>query len=325
MSWFASRHASGSGSSGRATLLHAGEAIVGPPLEELGRCRAGGDAGQHQRAPRRSRSCCDAFRRRVMVDIDPGFTQFWQDAGVARGERRGPRRLFHDRRADRHARLPDPHRRDRVARRSGHRSCSTTGRVREAGELDRFTTIASWRGPVRADRARRAHIWPQGARVPQVDRRCRGARRRAFEIALDIHPGRRRATSRPCASTVGGSSTRGRGRRPRRLSRLRAGLGGRVLGRAGRLRRYRQRLVQRSHHALPGLRAAGARPGHRLRPRACRSARARRVPDAGGGGRGGRRHRRTVRGALRGRAPDRRGALRRERVLARFCEQAGIG
>ena len=173
------------GLDGRATLLHAGEAIAGPPLAELEELATGAtlvNISGHLRAP----SLMQAFRRRVMVDIDPGFTQFWHDEGLAGANVEGHDICF------------------TIGELIGKPDCSipTAGidwhPVRppvvlddwplvEPGGLDRFTTIATWRGPFgRIERDGRSY----GLKVHEfrklIDLPERSTER--FEIALDIHP-----------------------------------------------------------------------------------------------------------------------------------------
>lgn len=129
----------------RATLLHAGEAIAGPPLGELEAVAPEAtlvNISGHLRAPGLLR----AFRRRVMVDLDPGFTQFWHDEGIAAANVAGHDAHF------------------TVGELIGTSGCPIpTGGIEwqpvrppvvlddwpaaASGELDRFTTIGSWRGP----------------------------------------------------------------------------------------------------------------------------------------------------------------------------------
>ena len=130
----------------------------------------------------------DAFRRRVMVDIDPGFTQFWHADGLP-----GARVAGHDMHFT-------------IGERIGHPDCPipTNGIewrfVRPPVVLDdwpvapsapagsiRFTTVGSWRGafgPVEHGGRTygvKAHEFRRFVTLPTL------APER-FEIALDIHP-----------------------------------------------------------------------------------------------------------------------------------------
>ena len=130
----------------RSALLAGGRVDRRSLRRRAGRGRGGGDAGQHQRpsdlpAPVRGLPPPRAGGHR------PRLHPVLARGGPRRRERRGTRRLLHDRRADRHGRLPDPDRRHRLASRFASRSCSRTGRSSDAGDADRFTTVATWRGP----------------------------------------------------------------------------------------------------------------------------------------------------------------------------------
>jgi hypothetical protein len=173
------------GLAGRATLLHAGEAIVGPSLAELEALAAETtlvNISGHLQTPTLQK----AFRRRVMVDLDPGFTQFWHDQGMAGANVEGHDLYF------------------TIGELIGTRDCPVpTGgiewhpvrppvvledwsAVAPAG-LDRFTTIASWRGPFGPiEHEGRTY----GLKVHEFRKFLDLPRRsgEAFEIALDIHP-----------------------------------------------------------------------------------------------------------------------------------------
>ena len=121
-----------------------------------------------------------------MVDIDPGFTQFWYDAGLAGANVDGHDVHF------------------TIGELIGTDGCPIpTGGidwlpVRQpvvlddwpavaGGEVDRFTTIASWRGPLApVQHGGRTY----GIKVHEFRKFLDVARRspHAFEIALDIHP-----------------------------------------------------------------------------------------------------------------------------------------
>jgi hypothetical protein len=260
------------GLEGRATLLHRGEAVAGPALDELLRLAPEAvlvNISGHLSLPELVR----AFRRRVLVDLDPGFTQFWYEAGLAESRVAGHDVYF------------------TVGERIGAPDCPIpTGDIEwhaikppvvledwpaiPPSGLDRFTTVASWRGPfgpiehdgqtygLKVHEFRRLIDLPR--RSPQV-----------FELALDIHPGDaedlealgehgwRIVDPRAVAGVV---------------SRLRAGIGSRVLGRPGDLRRHAQRLVFRPDDAVSGLGPAGARAGHGFCPHPADGRRPDRVP-----------------------------------------------
>ena len=171
---------------GRAVLLdEVARAIVGPSLEELVAVASEAalvNISGHLTLQRLMR----AFRRRVMVDIDPGFTQFWHDAGLAGAHVRGHDVYF------------------TIGELIGTSCCPVpTGGIEwltvrqpvvltdwpmvDAGEADGFTTVATWRGPFGpVEHAGRTY----GLKVHEfrkfIDLPIRSNQR--FEIALDIHP-----------------------------------------------------------------------------------------------------------------------------------------
>ena len=203
---------------------------------------------------------------------------------------RGPRPLRHGRRAHRRARLRDPDLRDRLGDDQAAGGAVGVARRRRGGG-ERFTSVASWRGPFGPIEyggrtyGLRVHEFRRFLELPGAHRRARSSSRststrptaddlrRLDENGLDARRSRarRRATRGATATTCSGSR-------------------GRADDRQEPLRRHAQRLVQRSQRLLPGERPAGARPGHRAR----RPAAARR-----GAGRVQRRSRRRPRGRRR--------------------------
>jgi hypothetical protein len=128
----------------------------------------------------------DLPRRKVYVDLDPGFTQLWHAQGLS-----GPRLAGHDVYFT-------------VGSNVGHRECSipssdirwiptlpptilTEWPVVDLPADGRFTTVASWRGPYGrvTDGGRtyglKAHEFRRFVDLPQ-------RAPATFEIALDIHP-----------------------------------------------------------------------------------------------------------------------------------------
>jgi hypothetical protein len=126
------------------------------------------------------------LRRKAYIDLDPGFTQFWHAAGNA-----GPRLAGHDFYFT-------------VGENIGTPACPIpTGDIRwrptrqpvvlehwpasGEGEHDRFTTVASWRGPYGPVQygghtyGLKVHEWRQFVELPE-------RAQQVFEIALDIHP-----------------------------------------------------------------------------------------------------------------------------------------
>jgi hypothetical protein len=129
----------------RATLLSEGEAIAGPPFADVlafaGEATLVNISGHLTLEP-----LFGAFRSRIMIDIDPGFTQFWHEAGIPGANVAGHDLHF------------------TIGERIGMADCPipTAGiewrhvrppvllddwPVVDSGEPDRFTTIANWRGP----------------------------------------------------------------------------------------------------------------------------------------------------------------------------------
>jgi hypothetical protein len=124
------------------------------------------------------------LRRKVYIDLDPGFTQFWHVTGST-----GPRLAGHDSYFT-------------IGENIGAPGCPIpTGGIRwrrtrqpvvleqwpvSHGALDRFTTIASWRGPygpIQHDGRTyglKAHEFRKFLALPELTQQC-------FEIALDIH------------------------------------------------------------------------------------------------------------------------------------------
>jgi hypothetical protein len=169
----------------RAALMAGGEVIVGPPIEVLRDVAAdsvlvniGGHLTDHRLWPE--------FRTRVMVDLDPGFCQFWHAAKSP-----GDRVDVHDLHFT-------------VGENVGGPSCviPTSGIqwhvVRQPVLLDdwpvvpvddpgRFTTVANWRGPfgpVEFDGVNyglKAHQFRKFMDLPSESHHC-------YEIALTIHP-----------------------------------------------------------------------------------------------------------------------------------------
>lgn len=177
------------GLQGKATLLSGGRAILGPSLEELVDLAPEAalvNISGHLTLP----ALFGAFRRRVMVDIDPGFTQFWHAQGLEGANVEGHDAYF------------------TIGELIGTPECPipTAGidwlPVRQpvvlddwpavdAGEPDRFTTIASWRGPFGpVEHGGKTY----GLKVHEFRRFIELPRRspHRFEIALDIHAGDRR-------------------------------------------------------------------------------------------------------------------------------------
>lgn len=176
------------GLEGRAALVCTDESSsVGARLADLDHLVHSADLlvniSGHLRIPR----LFQRMRRKVYIDIDPGFTQYWHDAGVS-----GANLIGHDLYYT-------------IGENIGSPDCPipTTGiewrPIRQpvvledwavAGNFstfDRFTTIASWRGvfgPVEAGGRRFGLKVHEFRKIIDLPRRA-GLE---FEIALDIHP-----------------------------------------------------------------------------------------------------------------------------------------
>jgi hypothetical protein len=174
------------GLQGRAALITQGEAIAGPSLEELRAVAEGGtlvNISGHLTVPVLFR----AFRRRVMVDIDPGFTQFWHEAGIPGANVEGHDLHFTIGELIGTPGCPIP-------------TCGVEWRpvrqpvvlddwpvVAPSPQTDRFTTVGTWRGPFGpVEHGGRRY----GLKVHEFRKFIALPRRspRDFEIALDIHP-----------------------------------------------------------------------------------------------------------------------------------------
>jgi hypothetical protein len=168
----------------RAALLERGRSIVGPSVEELAVVAAEGtlvNISGHLTFPR----LFEAFRRRVLIDIDPGFTQFWHAEGLEGANVAGHDAYF------------------TIGERIGRVDCPIpTGGIQwrpvrqpvvledwppaEVSEGNRFTTIATWRGPFGPVEhggrkyGLKVHEFRKFVELPQ-----RSPHR--FEIALDYH------------------------------------------------------------------------------------------------------------------------------------------
>jgi len=169
----------------RAALIAGSETVAGPSLDELSEVAAEStlvNISGHLALPR----LFDAFRRRVMVDIDPGFTQFWHAEGLP-----GARVEGHDLHFT-------------IGERIGSPDCPipTSGvdwrpvrqpvvlddwPIVEPNDVDRFTTVGSWRppfGPIEYDGRRyglKVHEFRRFVELPAWSPH-------KFELALDMHP-----------------------------------------------------------------------------------------------------------------------------------------
>jgi hypothetical protein len=174
--------------SGRASLLYeGGREWSGAPLELLLPVAEEAEllinvSGHLDLEPLMSR-----LRRKAYVDLDPGFTQFWQADGIGGARLEGHDLYF------------------TVGENIGRPGCEipTCGLdwkavrppavleqwpVAEGGDPDRFTTIGAWRGAFgQVEFGGRTYSLKvhQFRKVIELPRRAT----QRFEIALDIHPG----------------------------------------------------------------------------------------------------------------------------------------
>jgi hypothetical protein len=169
----------------RAVLLAEGEVIAGPPLADLRSVASSAvlvNIGGHLADDR----LFPSFRTRVMVDLDPGFTQFWHASGE-QGDRVPGHDLYFT-----------------VGENIGRPGCPiptagihwepirqpvvmTDWPVLPVGDPGRFTTVANWRGPFGPlEICGRSY----GLKVHEFRKFVDLPRRSSydFEMALDIHP-----------------------------------------------------------------------------------------------------------------------------------------
>jgi hypothetical protein len=128
----------------------------------------------------------DRIRRRAYIDVDPGFTQFWYAAGIAGARLEGHDYFFTIGENIGNPACPIPT--DRIPWRPIRQPVVLDDwPVSVEGSSDRFTSIASWRGPFGpVEHAGRTF----GLKVHEFRKFIELPRRapRHFEIALDIHP-----------------------------------------------------------------------------------------------------------------------------------------
>jgi hypothetical protein len=172
---------------GRVSLLDTGGAhVAGLSASDIGEIAGASDVlinlSGHLTLPAIKNRC----RRRVFIDLDPGYTQFWHAEGLAAESIAGHDAYF------------------TVGENIGQPSCSipTSGitwlPIRQPVLLDewpamadapapRFTTVASWRGPFgriahnASHFGAKAHEFRKFAALPA---RCEWP----MEIALEVHP-----------------------------------------------------------------------------------------------------------------------------------------
>jgi hypothetical protein len=169
-----------------ATLLVGDDAAVGPPLEDLLTVAPDGALVNISGHLDHTRLFA-AFRSRIYVDIDPGFTQFWHALGYPGAKVDGHDQHF------------------TIGESIGSAGCSipTSGvqwrttrqpvlldrwPVTPAADTDRFTTVASWRAPFGSivyegrTYGLKVHEFRRFLDLPSRSPHT-------FELALSIHPG----------------------------------------------------------------------------------------------------------------------------------------
>ena len=276
------------------------------PLDGAAPGRAGGTPARERQRPPRPRAADEPAAAQGLRRPRPGLHAVLARRRHGRRAPRRARRAFHGGREHRPPGLPDPHLRARVEGGARRPWCSRSGRSPTAA-----TRIGSRRsahgagafGPVHFGGHTYSLKVHEFRKVIELPRRSP----QRFEIALDIHPGDERDREALEAQRLAPRRPARDRPRPARVPRLRAGIGRGVLRRAGHLRGDEQRLVQRPHRALPGVRPPRPRAGHRLQrePARRRGAAGLHRPRRGRGGGG------TDRRGLRGttaapRAPSRR-------------------
>jgi hypothetical protein len=169
----------------RATLLVENDSVIGPTLDDLHALAPSAtlvNISGHLAHPR----LLPRFQRRILVDIDPGFTQFWHAMGKLDGRVENHELHF------------------TIGENIGNPGCAIpTGGVRwysirqpvvlddwplaDGGDPGRFTTVANWRGPFGPidfngrTFGLKVHEFRKFLELPQLSTQT-------FEIALKIHP-----------------------------------------------------------------------------------------------------------------------------------------
>jgi hypothetical protein len=175
------------GLSGSATLIYeSGEQVHGLSYAELLEVAEATDLLLNITGHLALEPIMRRLRRKAYVDLDPGFTQFWYSAGNA-----GPRLDGHDFYFTVGENIgtsisPIPTGGIRW-RRTRQPVVLDYWPVSSSDHPDRFTTVASWRGPYGPVQHRgrtyglKVHEFRKFVELPELTQR-------AFEIALDIHP-----------------------------------------------------------------------------------------------------------------------------------------
>ena len=175
------------GLAGSAWLVTAdGTVLHGPGREELLAAAAAADVLLNLGGHLRVRELFDKPRRRVYLDDDPGFTQFWHVAGNGGARLEGHELFFtfgaNIGRPD--CEIPAGGVDWRVTRPP---VVLDDWPVATTGDHDRFTTIATWRGPYARVEVN-GHVY--GLKLDEFRKFAELPTRapQRFELALDIHP-----------------------------------------------------------------------------------------------------------------------------------------
>jgi hypothetical protein len=171
-----------------ATLVYErGERTSGLPYEELIEIARSADLLVNISGHLDLEQLMQEFRTKAYVDLDPGFTQLWHAAGNPGARLAGHDLFFTVAESINapHTRIPTGGIEWKVVRPP---VVLDEWPVCEQGEHDRFTTVASWRGPFGPIEHEgqtyglKVHEFRKFIELPKLSP-C------AFEIALDIHPG----------------------------------------------------------------------------------------------------------------------------------------
>lgn len=181
------------GFAGRAALIaDDGETLRGPAMRELCGVADAAELLVNISGHLRIEPLFSRIHRKAYLDIDPGFTQFWQASGNLGARLEGHDFFFTIGENIGTPGCPIPT--------CGIEWCKTRPPIAlshwpvVAGEFEKFTTVASWRGafgPVEFDGVTygvKVHEFRKFIELPQ---RASGK----FEIALDIHPSETRDLS----------------------------------------------------------------------------------------------------------------------------------
>jgi hypothetical protein len=171
---------------GRATLVvDDGATTIGHRFDELGDRLRESEVLVNISGHLRNASLFGSAHLTALVDIDPGFTQLWQDQGTMEIDAHDRYFTIGENIGTEHSPIPTGGLRWLPTRQPVVLSDWTNGSARD---FDRFTTIANWRGPygpieldgrtlgLKVHEFRKVIALPRAVDAP-------------FELALNIHPG----------------------------------------------------------------------------------------------------------------------------------------